>query len=152
MLDEPVPAREIQLTVLPLAGRGVGLSEIQAFSSVVVNDWPDREVDLGGGAVWAPEDGDVAPRTPSASAWRPTPPTPAPSSPTICRAPPGGHRLIHVRGLVLPDLVHRLRPAGAHRAYWDGRDEAGRSSASGVYLVVAEWQGTRSVGRITLVR
>ena len=61
-------------------------------------------------------------------------------------------RMIDVRGRVVRTLVDGWRPAGAHRAFWDGRDNAGRAAASGVYLAVAEALGGRTIGRVTLGR
>ena len=61
-------------------------------------------------------------------------------------------RMVDVRGRLVRTLVDGYRPAGAHRAFWDGRDDSGRAAASGVYLAVGEWMGSRTVGRITLVR
>ena len=60
-------------------------------------------------------------------------------------------RMVDVRGRVVRTLVKGWRPAGAHRAFWDGRDDGGRAVASGVYLAVGEWMGDRVVGRVTLV-
>ena len=61
-------------------------------------------------------------------------------------------RMVDVRGRLVRTLVDGYRPAGAHRAFWDGRDDSGRAAASGVYLAVGEWMGSRTVGRVTLVR
>jgi flagellar hook assembly protein FlgD len=61
-------------------------------------------------------------------------------------------RVVDVRGRIVRTLVDGWRPAGAHRARWDGRDDRGRSVASGRYFAVGEWTGTRKVGDITLVR
>ncbi len=60
-------------------------------------------------------------------------------------------RIIDLRGRVVRILSDGWRPAGAHRAFWDGRDDGGRAAASGVYLAVGEWAHGRSVGSITLV-
>lgn len=153
VLENPVQASEIRLDVLPLAGRGVGLSEIQVFSAVTVSDWPDREIILSG-AVSAVDDGDVvAVRQMQKLAIWPNP------------ANPGTHveyqlvtdtrvvlRIMNVRGQLVRTLVDGWRPSGAQRAFWDGRDDSGRDAASGVYLAVAEWATDRSVGRIVLVR
>ena len=62
--------------------------------------------------------------------------------------------------MVYNALVQRIRrlataflPAGAHRAHWDGRDEAGREAASGVYLVVASASpDMRGAQRVLLLR
>jgi cytochrome c peroxidase len=50
-------------------------------------------------------------------------------------------------------LATAFLPAGAHRAHWDGRDEAGREAASGVYLVVASASpDMRGAQRVLLLR
>ena len=43
-------------------------------------------------------------------------------------------RIHDLRGRVVRTLVAAQRPAGWHRAVWDGRDDAGRRVASGVYF------------------
>lgn len=43
-------------------------------------------------------------------------------------------------------------PAGEHALEWDGRDDRGLRVAPGVYLVVAETQGTRLSRRVVVVR
>jgi hypothetical protein len=53
---------------------------------------------------------------------------------------------------VVRTLVDGWRPAGAHRARWDGRDQAGRAAASGRYLAVCEMGERRQVGAVTIVR
>ncbi|MEZ4388810.1 MAG: FlgD immunoglobulin-like domain containing protein [Candidatus Krumholzibacteriia bacterium] len=153
VLDAPVPARELRLAVLPLAGHGVGLSEIQAFSSVVVSDWPDHDVDLGGGAVSVPQDDPRVPAAPTRLGVAPNPANPGTViSYDVPRATRVVMRVVDVRGRVVRTLVDGWRPAGAHRAFWDGRDGDGREAASGVYLAVCEGEGWRVVGAVTLVR
>lgn len=155
VLDAPVPASQLRLDILPLAGRGVGLSEVQVYSAVTVRDWPDREVDLGGVAVSVPADGAVT-TTPAAVSRLAIAPNPANPGTTISYEVPRSTRLVlrvvDVRGRVVRTLVDGWRPAGAHRAFWDGRDQAGRAVASGRYLAVGQWDGGQAVGSITLVR
>lgn len=153
VLETPVIASEVRLDILPLAGRGVGLSEIQVFSTVSVTDWPDREVDLGGAvSAVAPEVVAAAPVRRHLSV------TPNPANPgTVIgyRLPRASRvllRVVDVRGRVVRTLVDGWKPAGARRAFWDGRDDQGRAAASGVYLAVGQWLDGQSVGRVTLVR
>jgi hypothetical protein len=42
--------------------------------------------------------------------------------------------------------------AGTHELIWDGRDDAGRACASGIYFAVAESAGRRAVARCALAR
>jgi len=153
LLEEPVTASEVRLEILPLAGHGVGISEVQVFSAVRVSDWPDREVDLGGTVTAVALDEAPAPRPRQHLSVTPNPANPG----TVIgyELPRGSRvvmRMVDVRGRLVRTLVDGYRPAGAHRAFWDGRDDAGRAVASGVYLAVGEWTGSRTVGRITLVR
>ncbi len=154
VLDAPVTARQVRLEILPLAGHGLGLSEVQVFAAATVGDWPDHDVDLGGGPVTA-----VAPDAgPSTAGPRRLSVVPNPANPgtvigyELARSARVRLRLIDVRGREVRTLVDGWRPGGAHRAFWDGRDDAGRAAASGVYLVVGEWLGERTVGTVTLVR
>jgi hypothetical protein len=154
VLEAPVTASEIRLEILPLAGHGVGISEVQVFSGVSVSDWPDREVDLGR-AVTAVATDD-APKTSIQQQQLSVTPNPANPGTVIGYELPRDSRVtvrvVDVRGRLVRTLVDGWRPAGAHRAFWDGRDDSGRSAASGVYLAVGEWMGSRTVGRVTLVR
>jgi flagellar hook assembly protein FlgD len=43
-------------------------------------------------------------------------------------------RIHDLRGRVVRTLVAAVRPAGWHLELWDGRDDAGRRVASGVYF------------------
>jgi hypothetical protein len=117
-----------------------------------VADWPDREIDLGDGVSAAPLADSGPARRPQLSIY----PNPAnPGTHVAYELPRGGPvkvRILDVRGRVVRILAEGYRPAGAHRAFWDGRDAGGRAMASGVYLAVAEWAGGRAVGRVTLVR
>lgn len=153
VLDQPVTAQSVQLDILPLAGHGVGLSEIQVFSAVSVEDWPDREVPLGGTVSAVVNDDEHATRMVRELEIVPNPANPG----TVVRynlpaATRVVMRVIDVRGAVVRTLVDAWRPAGSYRAFWDGRDDGGKAMASGVYLAVGEWAGVRTVGRVVLVR
>ena len=58
----------------------------------------------------------------------------------------------NVLGQRMRRLVTAFLPAGAHRAHWDGRDDAGHEAASGVYLVAASAPGLRGTQRVLLLR
>jgi flagellar hook assembly protein FlgD len=53
-------------------------------------------------------------------------------------------------------LVRRLAAgplaAGEHAVPWDGKDDAGRAAASGVYFVRLEGDGVRSTRKAILLR
>jgi len=153
VLDEPTAAQEIRLDVLPLAGHGVGLSEVQVFSEISVTDWPDRRIDLGGSLVSVPSEQGPSFRGPGPLLVYPNPANPGT---TISYDLPRGTsvtlRVVDIRGRVVRTLVDGWRPAGSHRAFWDGRDPTGRFVASGRYFAVSEADGRRGVGAITLVR
>lgn len=54
-------------------------------------------------------------------------------------------RVYDIRGRLVRTLVHGVRGAGPHEARWDGRDDAGVSVSSGVYLYRLDARGgTRS--------
>ena len=154
VLETPVTASQIRLEILPLAGHGVGLSEVQVFSAVSISDWPDREVDLGRAVTAVAVDD--APKTSIQQQHLSVTPNPANPRTVIGYELPRASRVtlrvVDVRGRLVRTLVDGWRPAGAHRAFWDGRDDSGRAAASGVYLAVGEWMDSRTVGRVTLVR
>lgn len=54
-------------------------------------------------------------------------------------------------GQVIRVLRSQSMPAGVHRILWNGRDEDGRVAHSGVYFVVLDAAGQRSVQRLLLV-
>jgi hypothetical protein len=53
-----------------------------------------------------------------------------------------------VTGRLIRRLASGPREAGEHRLSWDGRDEAGRSVASGVCLAQAETEGLRLTAKV----
>lgn len=57
-----------------------------------------------------------------------------------------------VLGRRVATLARGLRPAGAHEATWDGRDQDGRVLASGVYLVRLTAGDRAATRRVTLLR
>ncbi len=62
-------------------------------------------------------------------------------------------RILDVSGRLVRTLVDGKRmPAGRHSVRWDGRDEEGRTAASGVYLCGLEAGGRRSFRRLAMIR
>lgn len=57
-----------------------------------------------------------------------------------------------VDGRLVRRLVNRFEAAGRHDVIWDGRDEGGRASSSGVYFYRLETGGEVMSRRMTLVR
>jgi hypothetical protein len=57
-----------------------------------------------------------------------------------------------LQGRRIRTLLDAERAAGSGRVVWDGTDEAGRSAASGTYLVRMESDGVTAASKITLVR
>ncbi len=49
-------------------------------------------------------------------------------------------------------LMEGVRPAGEFQVTWDGRDEAGRQVASGIYIYRLEAQGQSQTRKLTLMR
>jgi hypothetical protein len=70
------------------------------------------------------------------------------------QARPGAARLtIHsAAGRRVRELVAGDRPAGRHEIRWDGRDNAGRRLASGVYLVIFDAPGQVAGAKAILVK
>ncbi|MFH1069711.1 MAG: FlgD immunoglobulin-like domain containing protein, partial [Candidatus Glassbacteria bacterium] len=67
-------------------------------------------------------------------------PNPFNPSTTISYSVPEGNaekvtlRVYDLRGKLVKTLVDQVREAGAYSVYWDGTDESGRQTASGVYF------------------
>ncbi len=61
-------------------------------------------------------------------------------------------KIYDVAGRLVKTLVDGTLPAGHHAALWDGRDNADRPSASGIYLVRIIWQGRTATRRLVLLR
>ena len=59
-----------------------------------------------------------------------------------------GVTVYDVTGRLVRRLARGPRDAGEHRLSWDGRDEAGRSVASGVYMARAEAEGLRLTAKV----
>jgi hypothetical protein len=55
-------------------------------------------------------------------------------------------------GRVVRTLVSSRQAAGGHQARWDGRDDAGRAVASGVYLARLATSSASGSRRVTLIR
>ena len=49
-------------------------------------------------------------------------------------------------------LIDRTEPAGSHQATWDGRDDDGRSAASGVYTAQLRIGSSVQTRKMTLLR
>ena len=61
-------------------------------------------------------------------------------------------RLYDVRGRLVRTLVNESRAAGVHHERWDGRDDAGRDLASGVYLLQFRAGGVTRTERLLRLR
>jgi hypothetical protein len=55
-------------------------------------------------------------------------------------------------GRLVRTLVDERREAGSHRAFWSGRDTAGRPAAAGVYFARIEALGNIEARKLVLVR
>jgi hypothetical protein len=88
------------------------------------------------------------------------PPAPNPFNPrTTLRfaLPPGGSwplrlEVRDVRGRLVRILIEGERPGGSYAVEWDGRTDAGRPVASGIYLVLLEVAGERFSRKLLLLR
>ena len=61
-------------------------------------------------------------------------------------------RVYNVIGRLVRTLIDRDLPAGYHTARWEGRDEQGRSAASGVYFYELRAGSFMDRRRIVLLR
>lgn len=61
-------------------------------------------------------------------------------------------KVYDVSGRVTRTLVDGTRTAGSHSVLWDGRDDAGRPLASGVYIYSLEAPGKSAVRKMVLLR
>jgi len=61
-------------------------------------------------------------------------------------------RVYDLQGRLVRELAGGLYPAGSHEVDWNGRDQAGRSVASGTYFARLEADGLSSVKPLVLVR
>ncbi len=64
----------------------------------------------------------------------------------------GDVRIMDIRGRVVADLHHGALAQGANTFVWQGRDNAGRVVASGVYWVLAQTTDQKLVRKILLVK
>lgn len=71
---------------------------------------------------------------------------------SLDREAPVSVRLIDVRGRRVRELHGGALSAGSHRFDWDGRDDAGRRVASGVYFAVVETDRERASTPLVVVR
>jgi len=141
--ETPATARYLRCTFQPQAGRGVGISEIQALSRVETRDWPDREVFMSGVAAVGPGRDDAGSRDAVGPAEAGTllAASPNPFNArltlrfTVPAAGPVRIDVYDVAGRHVRRLYERAwREAGAGSVSWDGCDGGGRPVASGVYL------------------
>jgi hypothetical protein len=58
----------------------------------------------------------------------------------------------NLQGAVVRTLVRESRPAGRHEVTWDGADDGGRRTASGVYMVRFKAGGTAQMKKLVLVK
>ena len=65
---------------------------------------------------------------------------------------PARLRILSVDGRLVSSLVDERQAAGWHAAAWDGRDDAGRAAAAGVYFCVLDAGGATVTRRLTLVK
>lgn len=61
-------------------------------------------------------------------------------------------RVYDVRGRLVRHLLDESRQEGTHLIHWDGKDDAGRAVASGMYLFTLVAQGNQWVRKATLLK
>jgi len=70
----------------------------------------------------------------------------------ITQSGPVSLKVYNVYGQLVRSLGSGQRPAGYHRARWDGRNDRGRSVSAGVYVVRLEGEGFSGSVRVAVVR
>ena len=146
--------RHLRLTFDLQEGRGLGVSEIQAFDQVTVEDWPDREVWMPGTTgVTDGESGGDAPRAQPALHCAPNPFNPVTRVEfEVPLTGPVSLRVFDVRGREVRVLRDRVLAAGRHVVTWDGRDAAGRPLAAGAYFLTLRTAAGERVSKAVLVK
>jgi len=61
-------------------------------------------------------------------------------------------KIYDVSGRLVRSLVDGPLPAGRHEQVWDGRNNAGNTVASGIYLLKLDWNGRHARRRLALLR
>jgi flagellar hook assembly protein FlgD len=61
-------------------------------------------------------------------------------------------RVYNLNGQIVRELVHEQRAAGEYTVSWDGRDNRGVVTASGVYFIRLETGNQVKLSKVTLVR
>ena len=96
--------------------------------------------------------------SPVAAAWRLLPTAPNPFNPEAVMRLQVQHesrvswRIYDARGSLVRTLVNGPLPAGLHVRRWNGRDDRGRSVASGIYYMIVEADGYTGRQKLTLLR
>ncbi|HET9252988.1 MAG TPA: pre-peptidase C-terminal domain-containing protein [Candidatus Eisenbacteria bacterium] len=96
--------------------------------------------------------------SPVAAAWRLLPSAPNPFNPEVAlrlevkQQSRVSWRIHDARGALVRTLEKGPLPVGLHERRWDGRDDRGRSVASGVYYMIVEAEGFTGRRKLTLLR
>ncbi|MCK4413964.1 MAG: hypothetical protein KAY32_10485 [Candidatus Eisenbacteria sp.] len=162
VLDTPATARFVRFCCEPLSGCGLGLSELQVFSEVTVSDWPEREIwmpEPSAGADYSVTSGASRDGRPDAGLVRLLSAAPNPFNAraqiafTLQRAGVVTVKVFDVSGRCVRTLIDaEWRRGGVHAVAWDGRDDAARELASGVYACGVCGVGQGDIGRVVLVK
>lgn len=154
----PVAGRYLRCRFAPRAGRGLSLSEIEAYTTIRVEDWPDREIWTGEGVAGAPARPPVHPGGPvSEGPIRRLSAAPNPFAARLAiafelaRAEEVTVDIFGVRGQRVRRLAGRVLPAGPARLDWDGSDDAGRRLPAGVYLLRVRARAGAAAQRVVLL-
>ena len=147
--------------------RGVEVDEMMGVDLLFEMTGAPRNVELelyeayiskGTGRAWSVAELSAARVLPSSYALFPNYPNPFNPSTTIPLAIPPGMAapaslvLYNILGQTVRTWQLAQREAGFYNVTWDGRDDAGRSSGSGVYLVRLDTPGFEQTQKLLLVR
>jgi len=60
--------------------------------------------------------------------------------------------LYNIRGQKVKTLVNEIMPAGQHQVVWNGKDDSGKTAASGVYFYKMQTKDYTNVRKAMLLK
>ncbi|MFA6110248.1 MAG: FlgD immunoglobulin-like domain containing protein, partial [Candidatus Latescibacterota bacterium] len=128
-------------------------AEIFAYGPVEIRADSTWDILLGAGGTAVSDDAEVVPRAFALGRSYPNPFNGQTRIPYALPVPGRVELIVYnLAGQVVRRLVTEEQEAGTHLAAWDGRDEQGRSAASGVYLCRMKAGTFQQVQRLVLLR
>jgi hypothetical protein len=136
----------VRFRVIGAGNPAIGLGEVQA------RDRENRPVALDGTIAIAGQD----PTLPAFTGLRGASPNPFAAGTVVrfslAEAGPAQVRVFAVDGRLVKTLVDGFQPAGEQAVAWDGRDDSGRGTAAGAYLIQFRSRSLQQAERIVRLR